>query len=148
MFRFLLLVLLTSVSVLSISGCTQTPEHSPVAAHHTPEILIFNRADKTQQASTPWVKGALLNFPAIDPRVGPYWIIFVDQTPCEPLYSSMNPLAFPGTPGAKLTCKIANDPPAGGHDRHFRYALWPATLGPMPPFEQVYGRAKCSPICP
>ena len=146
MFRSILFACVAFIALASLPGC-RSDQQVVSAPRHDPQILIANRADKRQQQSTPWVKGSQLQFPAFSSDLGPYWVIFVDQSPCEPVYNSTNPLAYKGEPGKPPTCLIDTDPPAGNRDRHFRYALWPATLGPVPPYEQVYARATCPPVC-
>ena len=146
MFRSVLLTCITALALASLPGC-RNDKQAVSASRPDPQILVSNRADKRQKQSTPWVKGAQVKFPEFSADIGPYWVIFVDQTPCAPVANSTNPLAYKGEPGKPPTCLIDTDPPADNRDRHFRYALWPSSLGPVPPFEQVYARATCPPVC-
>lgn len=121
-----------------------------IAGCHQPEIYIVNRADETQGISTPFEYHRPLNFPKIDSGGKPYWVIFVDQTPCTPT-AGPNPKALRGTPDRPPSCLIDFHP--AGRDREYRYALYidqDATAdkaGTPPPAEIPYRGAPCKPIC-
>lgn len=78
------------------------------------------------------------NFPNIYAKGGDYWVVFVDQNPCESARDPKDPSkpdplnqkAYKGTPTSPPHCTIRLHPqdfsssPAKTRDLHFRYAVW------------------------
>lgn len=138
MFRPQPLLFALSMTLLALEGC------------HKPEIYIVNRADASQGISTPFEYHHPLNFPKIETGGKPYWVVFVDQTPCTPT-DGTNPKALHGTPDHPPTCLIEFHP--AGRDREYRYALFVEEEShadkatPPPPVEIPYRASPCQPIC-
>ena len=135
-----------------------------------PEILLVNRADANERALSPFKFRAPLNFPKIDGKGGTYWVIFVDQNPCEPAPDPQNPSkpdplnqkAYKGTPDDPPHCLIRLRPDdfrastGRNLDLNFRYAVWvdkehvADTDGPHvgpPAWILPYHSVPCHPEC-
>ena len=105
---------------------------------------------------------APLTFPKIDGKGGTYWVIFVDQNPCEPVADPLNQKAYKGTPDTPPHCLIRLKPDdfraSSGRDLDldFRYAVWvdkdhlADTEGPHvgpPAWVLPYHSVPCHPEC-